>query len=197
MIKTIIFDFGGVIGTDSDTIFIEVLVKHGISKEKAVEIWEQHWPNLNNGTCGVQELWNSVEQELKLNISLVTEEYNKKIQVYPKTIDICRKLKLKGFKLGILANESLEWMDIKRKKGNLNSIFDKVYSSADIKSFKPDAESYNYVLNALNSKPEETLFIDNRGKNTEAAKNIGMKTILFKDCEQLKKELVSFSIYIE
>jgi len=197
MINTIIFDFGGVIGTDADTIFIELLTEHGISKEKAIEIWKQYWPNLSIGSYGVKKIWSFVEQELKLDINLVIEEYNEKIQVYPEIIDICQKLKLKGFKLGILANESLEWMDIKREKGNLNSIFEKVYSSADIKLKKPDVKSYEYVLNALNSKQEETFFIDNLERNIKAAKNIGMEAIWFKDIEQLRRELVSHSINVD
>ena len=197
MIKTIIFDFGGVIGTDSDTIFIDVLTNNGMEKQEAVKIWEKHWPKLKDGTESVKKIWESVQNQLSCDISKIINEYENKIQVYSDVFNICKKLKSDGYKLGILANESLEWMNIKREKGNLNQIFDKVYSSADIGLCKPNKESYEFVLKSLGSKPGETLFIDNKEQNTKTAENIGLNTILFIDSKQLKKELASFSIHID
>ena len=112
-------------------------------------------------------------------------------------INLCKKLKSKGFKLGILANESHQWMNIKRKKGKLNDIFDVVSSSADMKLAKPQKEAFEIILHSLKSKSEETLFIDDRKINTIAAKEVGMKSILFTNINQLKKELLSFKISID
>ena len=196
MIKTIIFDFGGVIGTDADIIFIEVLEENGISKERAIEIFEKHWPKFKVGGEGVKEVWKSVEIEFGQDISKILKEYESRVEVYPDVLELCKQLKDQGFKLGVLANESREWMNIKREKGNLNQKFDKVYSSADINIPKPNEESYKFILKELASKPEETLFIDNMERNTKAAEKIGLKTILYTNLDQLKKELVSFGISI-
>lgn len=79
--------------------------------------------------------------------------------------------------------------EYQNKKGNLTKIFDKVYSSADIKLVKPDKESFKFILKALKSKPEETLFIDNKEQNTKAAEDLGLESILFINAKQLKKQL--------
>lgn len=115
-IKTIIFDFGGVVGTNADTIFIEVLMKHDITRERATEIWNEHWPKLENGRENVRKIWESVQDHINCDVSKFIQEYENKIQVYPEVIEICKKLKSEGFKLGMLANEALEWMNIKIKK---------------------------------------------------------------------------------
>lgn len=189
MINTIIFDFGGVLGTDSDTIFIKALVKNKVTENQARKIWRKHWPKLKTGEEHVKSIWCEVEKHTTTDINKIIHEYNESISVNFDILDICKKLKQKSFKLGILANESSEWMDIKRKKGNLNKIFDIVYSSADIKTPKPFKESYDKILNSLNSTPEETLFIDNMDRNTIAAEELGIKSILFKDIIDLKNKL--------
>ena len=61
MIKAILFDFGGVLGSDADTIFLQVLENNGITRAEAERLWEEHWPNLKLGKCGVDEIWNGVE----------------------------------------------------------------------------------------------------------------------------------------
>ncbi len=196
MIDTIIIDFGGVIGTDSDTIFIETLKNNGFTIEKAKEIWRLHWPNLKVGLEKIDTFWKTVAEKTEVSISKIINEYNDAIAVDENILDLCRKLKNNNYKLGILANESLEWMDIKRNKGNLGKIFDVVYSSADLKTAKPDPKSYELILDRIKSKPENTLFVDNMERNIKAAEKLGIKSIVFKEIDQLKKELKNHSIRI-
>ena len=44
---------------------------------------------------------------------------------------------------------------------------------------KPDPAIYRHVLKELGTQPEETLFIDDKPVNVEAALALGMKGILF------------------
>lgn len=194
MINTIIFDFGGVLGSDSDPIFYEALAKHGISKYKALEIWKKHWLKMKVDDERVDEIWKTTKEYTTSNIEDVTADYNNLISVDQEMINFCKILKRKGYKLGVLANETYDWMNIKRQKGNLDEIFDVVYSSADIKTPKPLSGSYLKTLMSLNAKPEETLFIDNTSRNIEAAEKLEMKSILFKDINQLKGELAEIKI---
>jgi putative hydrolase of the HAD superfamily len=196
MFKLIIFDFGGVLGTDADPIFVDVLNKYGISKFQALNIWSKHWPKLKDGSEGVSSIWETVQKEYNIDIDVLVNEYEVLVKIDPLMLELCQTLKLKGFKLAILANESLEWMDIKRNKGNLNIIFDKVFSSADIKTYKPKKESYFHVLDSLKVNPCETLFIDNMERNTLAAESFGIKSIFFRNREMLIEDLKSFEIDI-
>jgi len=194
MINTIIFDFGGVLGTNSNLIFYETLAKHGISKNKALEIWKKHWPKMKIDDERIDAIWKTIKEYTTSNIENISADYNSLISVDQEMISFCKVLKQKGYKLGMLANETYDWMNIKRQKGNLDKIFDVVYSSADIKSSKPSSESYLKTLKSLNAKPEETLFIDNLNSNIEAAEKLGIKSILFTNINQLKKELAEINV---
>jgi len=51
-------------------------------------------------------------------------------------------------------------------------------------------------LKKLGHKPEEIVFIDDMKINLEVPKNFGVKTILFKNAAQLKKDLNKFGVKI-
>lgn len=189
MIKTIIFDFGGVIGSEADTTFFEILSKHGISKDRALKIWNKHYPKMEIGGEHIDAIWKTTKKYTTSDINIIISKHEKLISVNQDMLNLCKDLKQRGYKLGILANETLEWMSIKTKKGKLNDIFDIVYSSAILKSAKPFDESYLKILDKLDTKPKEALFIDNKERNIKAAKKLGIKSIIFKNIDQLKKEL--------
>ena len=54
---------------------------------------------------------------------------------------------------------------------------------------KPDRGIYEKTLKDLGTSPSETIFIDDRAEHLVPAQEIGLKTILFKDAEQLKQKL--------
>lgn len=56
--------------------------------------------------------------------------------------------------------------------------FEKAYYSFKIGMRKPDNEIYEHVLEKNNLTPRTTMFIDDSVQNINAAKNIGMQTIL-------------------
>ncbi|MCF7862011.1 HAD family phosphatase [Candidatus Woesearchaeota archaeon] len=182
MISTIIFDYGGVIGSDADTILNVLLKKHGFSEGEATGFWKKHWHMMKLGHKSVDELWADVGQSLAL-------EYESMITCNQEVLKICRQLKDQGYSMGVLANEIKEWMEVKRRKAHLDEIFDIVYSSADIHVSKPQRQAYEIILNDLNAAPEDTLFIDNMQRNLDAADKLGIHTLLFTDAEKLRKDL--------
>jgi len=189
MVNTIIIDFGGVLGTDADTIFIVALSRHGISKKTAERIWDKHWHRMGIGKECVSSIWKTVKKMTSSDIKKVIADYNNMVNVNRDMIKLCKKMKRKGYKMGVLANETFDWMDIKREKGKLEEVFDVVFSSADLQSLKPDKKAYLKIMKELDAKPEETLFIDDKKRNIEAAKALGMKGLVFSSIVQLEKDL--------
>ncbi|MGB0050633.1 MAG: HAD-IA family hydrolase, partial [Terracidiphilus sp.] len=59
---------------------------------------------------------------------------------------------------------------------------------------KPDPAIYRHVLEKLGTRPEETLFIDDRKANVDAAVAIGMKGIVFTDVERLRADLIAVGL---
>ncbi|RYU95805.1 HAD family hydrolase [Emticicia agri] len=61
---------------------------------------------------------------------------------------------------------------------HLDELFDQLFLSYEIGMWKPDAEIYHYVLETINLKPHEVLFLDDNPHNIQSASALGMQTIL-------------------
>ena len=56
---------------------------------------------------------------------------------------------------------------------------------------KPNPAIYRHTLAELGVQPEETLFIDDKRPNVEAARALGIQTIEFSTVEQLRASLIA------
>ena len=66
----------------------------------------------------------------------------------------------------------------KKRTKPFDDFFDKAYYSCDIGLRKPNADIYEFVLNENKLDVGKTLFVDDSAQNIEAAKALGMQTIL-------------------
>lgn len=64
---------------------------------------------------------------------------------------------------------------------NLDDLFDAVAVSAELGAGKTDRRIFDYVLDQLDLRPEEGVFIDNAGKNLIVPEQMGIRTLLFDD----------------
>jgi putative hydrolase of the HAD superfamily len=70
------------------------------------------------------------------------------------------------------------------------SRFDVLVWSYQLGVAKPAPAIYRYALERLGTRPEETLFIDDKLENVNAANAIGMRGMIFSDVEKLRADLV-------
>jgi putative hydrolase of the HAD superfamily len=69
--------------------------------------------------------------------------------------------------------------------------FDVLIWSYQHRMIKPQPEIYHLVLERLGTAPEETLFLDDKLENIEAAQNLGMRGLQFSTVEKLREDLIS------
>jgi len=193
VIKAIVCDFGGVIGTDVDLIVEDVFEDNGLLRDLAISIWSKHWPFLKVGTESIEKYWSEISEKLEdeLLANKIRNEVTERMEVYAPVVEYLSSFRKKGFIVVILSNESEEWMNIYRKKGGLDKAFDKLYVSGELGMAKPQSEFFEIVLKEQKLLPEETIFIDNMKRNTDAAESLGIKSIFYSDLENLKKELAN------
>jgi len=117
--------------------------------------------------------------------------YSEKKEVFSFAVS----LKNKRYKVGFLSNTEEPTMNFFYKQGY--TMFDEVIFSCEKGFLKPQREIYEIILQRLCVQPEEALFIDDKRENILAAEKVGIQTILFKNPEQLKKELKSLSVIID
>lgn len=96
--------------------------------------------------------------------------------------------------LAVLSDMGKEWTANLRRTLPFDAYFPvQVFSYA--RGFrKPDPQSYQYVLRALNCPPKEVLFIDDKDYNVEAAQQEGMQGHVFVDAAGLRAELVRLGV---
>ena len=93
------------------------------------------------------------------------------------------------YKMGLLSNFS---DDLRPKIDNewaLGSVFDEIIISCEVGLVKPDPAIFNLMLDRLGVKADESVFIDDRIKNIDGAKEMGFHTIFFIDKDQALEEL--------
>lgn len=113
----------------------------------------------------------------------------------PGTIDVLRKIKNTGkYKLVLLSDNVKEWIDYVLKTNDDLKIFDYMFFSYELETIKEDSITFVRVLDKLNAKPEEVIFIDDLISNINVAESVGIKGIQFLNANQLEEDLKSNNI---
>jgi len=69
--------------------------------------------------------------------------------------------------------------------------FDVLVWSYQLGIVKPDPAIYRHTLSELGTRPDETLFIDDKRPNVEAAWALGIQAIEYSSVEDLREELIA------
>ena len=95
---------------------------------------------------------------------------------FQKTVDVFYKIKELNYPCFVLSNWSAETYEGMEEKYPFLKDFDgKIISGRDF-LIKPDPAIYELAISRFNLIPEETLFIDDRLDNIEAAQNLNFQT---------------------
>ncbi len=195
MIKNIIFDLSEVLLTGFKNV--EYLIAPKIGEPTSEVEKKLHAPvltDLFNGQITEQKYWELIKIENNWNLSIreLKEIIRKSFAEIPNTRQII--LNLKKYNLGLLSVHCREWIDYCQKKFKYQELFITCVYSFVTGVSKPYEKSYQIILEKMQAKPSETLFIDDSLPNVETARNLGMKAIQFCNSQQLEIELKEMGI---
>jgi putative hydrolase of the HAD superfamily len=103
-------------------------------------------------------------------------------------------LKKRGLLTGILSNMGDAVLAAMKRKFDWLDRFDLLVWSYQLHLAKPDPAIFRYALGKLNVAPAETLFIDDRTDNVDAARALGIQSLVFSGIEQLRADLVAHDL---
>ncbi len=115
--------------------------------------------------------------EVEYAASMIREAISRQETIAP-TGALIADLKAAGYKLYVLSNMSREFIDFLRQQPVYRH-FDGEVISCEEGVAKPQPEIYDLLLQRFNLNPTETLFIDDRKENVEAAAAKGISTVHF------------------
>lgn len=185
MIKALIFDFAGVIGTDGYWVWLREYVKDIENKR---EFFQKLSEKADKGLITEQAFISSISNVSGRPSNTVWPEIFQRILINHQLIHVIQKLK-KNYKIGLLSNFVYEWLDHLLIHHNLYQYFNEVIISAKQRMIKPEPEIFHEMLKRLGVKPAETIFIDDRQIHVDAANKLGIKSLLFTSTEKLQQDL--------
>lgn len=193
MIKTIIFDYAGVVTLTQDkSLFAQQHHKQfNLSPSELMDVLYKNWHDASVNKISDKQYWKLLSNDLNID----KEELKKMIiSTFPidlRMIDILNQLQ-GHYALIMMSNQIEDWLESEIDNNNLRDKFDYFINSYQVGIKKPDKEIFQLALRISGSKPEESLFIDDSVKNIESAKQLGIKTILFESFEQFTNDLNKF-----
>jgi len=108
----------------------------------------------------------------------------------PGVHEIVAELDQVGVPLYAITNFSADfWGPFHERERAFFSRFREIVVSGEEKLMKPDAAIYLRALDRFGLRPDEALFIDDRGINVLGAELVGMRAHLFTDADALRERL--------
>ena len=99
------------------------------------------------------------------------------------------ELHASGIEMHTLSNYT-SWYRMIEERTQLSRFVRWTFVSCDMHVRKPDPNAYLHASAALGKPVEACLFVDDRPRNCEAARELGMPAIVFRDAAQLRQDLV-------
>ncbi|MEZ0182860.1 MULTISPECIES: HAD family phosphatase [Flavobacterium] len=178
MIDTIIFDFGDIFINLDKQGTISGLQKLGLKE------WNTDLDRLNllfeTGDISYDDFVTGFQKQLpNASIEEILEAWNAVLADFPSyRLDFLKELS-KKYRLFLLSNtDSIHIATFEKKSGvpfytDFYNCFEKVHFSFEIRKRKPNANSFQHLIDEHNLIPEQTLFVDDKKENTDAAATLG------------------------
>jgi putative hydrolase of the HAD superfamily len=114
---------------------------------------------------------------------------------FPETIELARGLARTGrYTLMTINNESAELNQHRLEHFGLRDIFIAFFSSCWVGVLKPARRIYEVALAMAQAEPAAAVFIDDRERNLEPARMLGMQTIGYTDAIRLREALAGLGV---
>ena len=114
---------------------------------------------------------------------------------FPESIEVARDLaRARRHVLMTLNNESAELNLHRLRTFGLLPLFTAFFSSCWVGAVKPARRIYEVARDLSQADPARSVFIDDRPQNLTPAAALGMKTILFRDAAQLRRDLAALGV---
>ena len=203
MYKNIIFDFGGVVVdfAPKDFLMDHFMNRRAEEETYALVFGSQEWLDLDRGIISREQanqlmLENAARANRVFEVQTCIEEWAAMMQTKKTTVQIMRKLKSAGYRLYYLTNMASDMMDELRQR-EWFSLFDGGIASCDVHLCKPEPEIFTTLMQTCHLAYDESIFVDDNKANAQAAYNLGITGILYKNPKSFTRALGACGIEVE
>jgi epoxide hydrolase-like predicted phosphatase len=201
--QAVISDFGGVLTTPLIQSFVAFQDETGIAMEtlgKAMQRMAERDGShplfeLEKGEISEADFLSRIADELepvlghRPEMHRFSEIYFDALEPNQPMIELMGELKEQGLRMALLTNNVREWEPLWRSMVPIDELFELVVDSAFVSCRKPEPRIYEIVLERLAVPADQCLFVDDVEVNCEAAHDLGMTAVHFRDNEQAIGEI--------
>lgn len=178
--KNIVFDLGGVVfARDPRKCPPELLDFFSFVRDERMPLF---WEEYDRGTLTLDEVKRILCREKGCAPEVCDRYLEQAIgmqEAVPATARLIADLESASYRLYVLSNMSREFIDFLRRQPVYRHFIGEVVSCEE-HAVKPEPAVYRTLLDRYALRPEETLFIDDRPANLDAAAAFGIGTFLFR-----------------
>lgn len=200
-LRAVIFDYGMVLtGQPSAEAHDAMLRITGLPHDEFEAIYWADRHAYDEGKLTGLQFWQNIVRDAKLNLdSRAVDELNlwdarMWTTQNPAMLAWQEQLKQRGLRTAILSNMGDTVLANIEREFNWLPRFDVLIWSYQHKMAKPDPAIYALALERLGTQPKETLFIDDKQPNIDAACALGLVGILFTTIEGLREQLIELGL---
>jgi HAD superfamily hydrolase (TIGR01509 family) len=194
VIKAVIFDFGRVISAQKPPSLFHTYERDlGLAPDtiNTIMFQSEAWEEALLGRKTVDEFWEAIGPELGLKTAAQIEAFHRRYHadeaVNEGVLRLIRALQGR-YKLAVLSNSPpglTRWLD----SWKILDLFHVVFCSGDEGIVKPDPRAFARILERLEVKPDEALFIDDAPEHVDDARALGLRSIVFTTADGLEADL--------
>ncbi|MEK7248888.1 MAG: HAD family phosphatase [Bacteroidota bacterium] len=201
MMQAIIFDYGNVIATLDNSLFLRRIAQHSTLPIEEIKRVIYHEPNLSRqyetGQISSDEFYEQVVDLCRVSMSKsdFRQAFTNIFTTIQPSLHLIKKLK-PHYKLALLSNTN-EWdYQAEIETMDVFPLFDAITASYQVGAMKPDERVYRDVLKQLSVPPEVCVYVDDIKDYVEAAERIGIHGIHYTSHESLLNSLKMVGVEI-
>lgn len=185
------FDYGRVLSyspTPSDLQEFAALV--GVSQPPFFELYSNTRDDYDCGRADCYQHWQRFADAAGISLTadqvrrILEFENRLWLRINPDTLDLARDIRSCGVRTAILSNMPPDLLCQIRNRFEWLDGFEVQIWSCEHGIIKPDPAIYHLCLGQLGCEPRRALFFDDRPKNVDAARAVGMEAYVFESAGQ-------------
>jgi putative hydrolase of the HAD superfamily len=195
-VRAVILDYGEVLCFQPTPEALERMAKvFQIEPELFLERYIPTRGPYDQGLLSAEEYWANFARDAGVEIdaarieTLRTWDTGMWSRINVEMIDWLEQLRAAGLTTALLSNMQFDMAAHARENFPWFAHFDHQILSCEIKLIKPDAAIFRHTVERLGLRPHETLFVDDREANIEAAQKVGLNAMRFESVGQLREDL--------
>jgi putative hydrolase of the HAD superfamily len=187
----VIFDYGRVLSHSPSSAEMQEFARLvGVSEPPFFDLYSTTRDEYDCGRQDCQQHWQKFACAAGVTLTaghvarILDFESRLWLQANPATLDLARQIRAQGMQTAILSNIPFDLLRDLRRAFDWLDDFKVQTWSCEHGVIKPDPAIYRICLAALGCEPHRALFFDDRPRNVEGARAVGMHAHVFESAEQ-------------